>query len=483
MKHRATYLTFTALIFVLLLSSSKVQAQTSLGVIIDGSEQTALNAREFEFFEELGVSHIEVVRPSNSQLLDVLRDYDFTIYVNLGYRFLTLDELTENKTQLIESYSSLLDELQVYTNIYSIGLLENSQMHNAEFEANFKEILGELQEQTNLTFYYTQNGLRFYFENTEQIIGQTFQDEDFELNDLHSFDNKYSELVSLANFEQILFVHSDWLFQAIEEYPPFRESLTIYHATGNWVFPNPQTDPKSQSISFHWIIIVLLFLWVLLAAQVKYLPYTRPMILRYFFAHRFYVDDIIQYRERNAVAGLSLIFSHALFGGIVFYVLGNILLSQNGLQALYHHYPILSAFGDRYMSLFFTGSICVLGLELLALLWLHLPAKNLQSISQTINLYSGIFFINYLLITLAVTLFIQETNYSNFLLTLCIIYFIIWYASFNITAINISKNMGGNRFIYLTLTIGLHTVISAVFLFLILSTDSLMEILHLSISL
>lgn len=480
MRSRATYLFL--LFFTLLISgfSSESNAQSSLGVVWDIPENRSAIEQQLSVFEDLGITHIEVEHPIQANALPILEASGFTFYVNASVPFLTKSELTDIKPSLLESYLSLASEYQNYPSIGWMALLSDSQMYDEEFATNFRSILGSVQENSGLSFYYLQGHQRISFGDTEQSFGTSFVDTEFSIADLNAFDAQFAETIA-TNSNQVLFVNSEWLFQAIEDYPALRESMVTYSETGEWLFPNPEADQRS-GISFHWIIVVLLVLWGLLAIQFRYLPYVRPMILRYFFAHRFYVDDIIQYRERNAVAGISLIFSHALFGGIVFYILGNVLFSTNGLESLFHHLPFLSLFGESYMSLFFTGSLIVFGLEILALLWLHLPAKNLQHISQTINLYSGIFFLDYLLVTVMVTLFVQEASFANSLLTLSIIYTVIWYASFTLTAINASQTMGGRRVIYLVLTVGLHTLISAFFLFLILSTDSLMEILHLSIS-
>lgn len=480
MKRRATYL--FVLIFTLVISgfSSKSIAQPSLGIIWDIPENRSGIEQQLSMFEQLGIVHIEIKHPITADALSIIKESGFSFYVNASTPFLTKSDLNNSRFSLLENYRALASQYQDFASIRWMALLTDSQIYDQEFEASFQPLLDSLGLNNGLSFYYIQVNERVSFGDTEQKLGKSFKDRQFSVSDLHSFDTWFSENIATYS-NQVLFVDSEWLTQALNEYPALRESILTYNETGKWLFPNPEIDQPS-GVSFHWIIILLLLLWGLLAIQFRYLPYVRPMILRYFFGHRFYVDDIIQYRERNAVAGISLIVSHALFGGIVLYILGNVLFSPNGLQALFHHLPVLSLFGESYMSLFFTGSLMVLGLEIVALLWLHLPAKNLQHISQTINLYSGIFFLDYLLVTGMVTLFVQETSSPNLLLTLSVIFIVIWYSSFAITAINASRSMGGKRVIYLVLTVGLHTVLSASILFLLLYTDSFMEMLHLSIS-
>jgi hypothetical protein len=159
-----------------------------------------------------------------------------------------------------------------------------------------------------------------------------------------------------------------------------------------------------------------------------------------------------------------------------------ILFSDHGIEAFFHHLPFFAITGSNYFSFFFFGLILILLTQIVALLWLYLPAKSLGHFSQAINLYAGSFYVDFFIITLMVTLFTAEIG-TSITLMLAVIYVLIWFFAFNLAAFDASRNMGSGRIFYLLLTIGLHTILSFAALLLILLNTDIIEILDLAISL
>ncbi|MEX0723661.1 MAG: hypothetical protein WD053_07280 [Gracilimonas sp.] len=479
MKFKATYLFGIILLLFSAGVSQNTFAQPSLGVVWDTPTDTATAKEQLHLFSELGVTHLEIDHSLSDPMLSVLANTDLTILVRSDNYYLTLSKLQENREQLTQEYIALAEQFRSILNVGGLGLLSHSQTQHSSFSEVFEPVLDTLSAYSNKSLYYYHRDEWFSFNNPVQPFGTLYSDQDYRESDLSDF-HSVMQSFTAGDANRLLFVHSEWLLDATEQYPELSNSLIEYRDNQTWELPLP--DGQAQSSPSNWMVFILLVLWVALALQVKYLPYVRPMILRYFLAHRFFVDDILHYRERYFTSGILMMVKHAIFGGLTTYIVAQILFSEFGVAAFYHHLPWIAITGTNYFSFFFFGLILVLLTQLIALLWLHLPAKNLEHFSQTINLYSGIFYLDYLIITLMTTLFTAGIG-TTLNLILASIYVIIWFGAFNLAAFDASKNMGSNRTIYLLLTIGLHTTLSiAIVLFVLLNTE-IFEILDLAISL
>jgi len=476
---KATYLLWIFLLIFSAGASQKAFAQPSLGIVWDAPSDTATANVQLNLFSELGVTHLEIAHPVSESMLSAVAKTDLTILVRSDNYYLTLSQLQRNREQLTENYISFAAQYRSFLNVGGLGLLSHSQTHHTGFSKVFKPVLDTLSAYSNKSFYYYQQKGWYSFNNPDQPFGVLYDDATYQESDLSDFHSTIQTFTA-GDSNQLLFINSEWLLEATDQYPELSNSLMEYRDNQIWELPLPSTE--DQSSPSNWMVFILLILWTALAIQMKYLPYVRPMILRYFLAHRFFVDDILHYRERYLSSGILMMVKHALFGGLTAYIVARILFSEFGVDALFHHLPWFAVTGSNYFSFFFFGLILVLITQVIALLWLHLPAKNLEHFSQTINLYSGIFYLDYLIVTLMITLF--AAGIGTFLnLILASIYAIVWFGAFNLAAFDASKNMGGNRTIYLLLTIGLHTILSLAILFFVLLNTEIIEILDLSVSL
>ncbi|HET8865879.1 MAG TPA: hypothetical protein VFM80_09270 [Gracilimonas sp.] len=479
MKLKATYLFgFFVFLFASGISSESL-AQPSFGVIWDAPSDTAVAVDQLNTFSALGVTHLEVDHPLAEPIKSILYRADFTILIRSQNYFFTLSEIHENQDQLLDDYLGLAEEYRSMLNAGGLGLLSHSQTYDPDFETSFKPLLDSLSVYSNKSFYYFYQNAWFDFRNPEQAFGILYNDEDYQPADLSEIDSRINFFVA-DNSNRLLFFNSSWLLEATDKYPELIHSLLILKENNTWELPLPNTDNSDPDSN--WIVLILLILWVALAFQIKYFPYARPMISRYFLAHRFFVDDILHYRERNATASIFMMMKHALFGGLAFYIIAHILFSEIGLEAFFHQIPWLAITGANYFSLFLSGFLVIILIQIIAVLWIHLPGKTLEHFSQTFNLYAGPFYLDYLILTLMVTLFVTGSG-NTLILILFGLYVLIWYASFNITSFDASRNMGSSQFLYLLITIGLHSLVSLFLLIYVLLHTNMIEILDLAISL
>lgn len=454
-------------------------AQNTLGVVWDVPADTAEAKDQLQEFSTLGVSHVEVAHPVSGSILNLMGRSGLAVLVRGEEQFLTVSQIEDQTGRLTENYAMLIEQYRPYVNVAGLGLLSHSHVEHPRFSEVFEPILDSLSAVSGRPFYFFHQEKWYRFDNPEQAFGILYPDRSYQSSDLVKFDEAFRLLIA-TDEDQILFIRSSWLLEAVKEYPELSSSLMEFQEGKSWKLPFPNTNEFSAPPN--WMVFILLILWATLAVQVKYLPYVRPLILRFYLAHRFYVDDILHYRERYSTPGILMMVKHAIFGGLVFYIVAQILLSDHGIEAFFHHLPFFAITGSNYFSIFLFGFILILLTQFIALLWLHFPAKTIDHFSQTINLYAGFFYIDFLVVTLMITLFTAGIG-ATLTLLLAAIYVLVWFLAFSLAAFDASRNMGGDRFLYLFLTIGLHAILSFAALLLILLNTDLIEVLDMAISL
>ena len=479
MKVKATYLFVLVFAFLFCGIASKAEAQPSLGIIWHSPTDTSEAVNQLHMYEKYGIEYIQLQHPVHTEVLGLLRSSPLTFIIQLDKAYLTLSEIRSQQNILLQEYGEIVDLYRSNLNVAAIGLLKNSQTFHTDFMDGFTPIIDSLSIQSNKEFYFYSNKDWYYFRTPEEPFATLYPDSVFQRKDIITFDEQFHEKTE-QNSELIFFMTSKWFDEALNSYPEFSESLLMYKNNYEWQIPLPESE-KSDSPQ-NWMIILLVLLWVCLAILFKFLPYLRPMLMRHFLAHRFYVDDILHYRERALTGGISLMSLHAVFSGMVFFIIAKSSISEAGLEAFFHHLPVLAIAGPNFASLFIIGVIITLIVQAIALLWLYLPAKNLEHFSQAVNLYACTFFLDYLTVTILVTLFVTGSGLP-YILSIGTLFIVIWYAAFNLSAIDISRNLGPQKSIYLLLTIGLHTVISVGLIILLFTSTSWIQVIDLAISL
>lgn len=459
--------------------TANVFAQPSIGIVWPVPEDTAKAKQQLSALSDHGVSYVEVRHPVSHSVLNLLSDFEFAVLVRTNHELFSITDIINNRDRLLEEYVQISRFYRSHFNVTAIGLLTNSHTSHPGFRSEFKPVADSLRGAFNKSFYFYNHPSWYDFDIPSQPFGMIINDREFSLSDLDGLNSRFHQDLSM-NSNVIYFFDASWFLDAIETYPELSESLLNYHQTKQWKLPLPNV--QMQSVQQNWMVLMLLLLWGALALQLKYLPYVRPMIVRYFLSHRFFVEDILQYRERSATGSLLMMAKHAVIGGTIFYICSRMLFTETGVEAFFHHLPFLAITGVNYVSFFFFGLILILFTQVISVLWLHLPAKNLEHFSQTINLYAGILYLDFIVITIMVTLYAAEIGASP-VLSLGLIYILIWFVAFNFAAIDGSGNTGKGRLLYLLITIGLHTILTISFLILLLVNTNIIQILDLAISL
>ena len=448
---------FVICIFFGLCITAEVKAQTNIGVrwIIPDN-----NAQLDEQLTFLKAHHIDLVIvdeiPSSDQALAFER-FRMPFIIDLGNQFLTEEDFGIRTNQLLADAGSIANQFDTLAAFSGILAYKHS------FPTDSLRNL--------YSGHFIQQGDSILRNN--QLLGKVLVFSKNDVRSLHQFKDKLEQKLPYV------IVDYDWLKNTVEIYPEIKSLFLAKENLDPKSFPLPKA-PEQQPSS-RWSVIVLLLLWISLAVNIGISPTYLETIPRYFTAHRFFVDDIMSYRERSSVSALFLFFQHAVFGGLTVYILAKTYISNIGLEALYHHVPYFSILGQNYFSLFVLTTILILIVELIALIWLFVPNKEMTHFNQALNLFTWIFHLDFILVTLMITAYFAESN-SLFIGLFAILYLLVWFSSFNITAFAASKKLGMNRNSYLRKTILLHTIVSLGVLTLTIVFNGWWDVLELVIN-
>ncbi len=435
---------------------------------------------QLSFYQKIGVRFIELKHPVKIAILDSLANHPFQVLIRFDRKFLTTSEVRENRDEIVSQYSSLILEYSEHEQVIAYGLYAFSQSFNLEFIEEFESITSELSSQiSNREFYEITSGpfnaldFSLYKIETEiipeNISGLLFS-KPYQRNDHYIVKDIFERS------PRLLFFDSNWLNDAISDYSPLQKALLDYASEGEFFLPLPQQE--STPVPFNWPVLVFLIIWISMGVHVTLSQTYKPLIFRYFTGHRFFVDDVMRYRERSYMSGIFLFFQHAAFTGLVAYILSSLLISPTGLEALYSTLPYLAFFGKNYFSLFATGVSLGIIIQLIALVWLYFPNKAMTHFSQALSLFTWVFHLDFLIVSVMLILLLTGGS-SNLILLLGFLFIINWLVAFFITSLDSSKYLMQKRVSYMLYTFGIHSLVNIGLLILIFSTGFIMDLLEL----
>lgn len=285
---------------------------------------------------------------------------------------------------------------------------------------------------------------------------------------------------SEAYQESIIIIPGEWFFSRIEHQPELEYVFSSY-TSGNFMsFPLPSDNPPAPVTN--WNVVLLFFIWASFVIHYKFQPVYAHSLVRFFLNHTFFVKDVMEHRIRNATPGLVLYAQHALLTGLFLYISSEVLVSNLGLEALSHHFSNFLIEGHELISLFFLGVFTALVLQTISILWIYMFNKNLRFFSQVLNLYCWPFHLNLVVVTFLVAFNLQGSA-DVWIVTLSLLFGIIWFFSFNIAAIDSARFLDKYRVVNILLTAGLHTVLVAITIWLFTDSPDIIEPIRLAISL
>jgi len=482
---KSTYFTHYLLLLTLITfcfnGSSKAQQSTStnLGISWEPSSNPKEISSQLSFYDQIGIKFIELKHPISSSVLDSISRYPIQVLIRFDTKYLTTYTVNKNRDEIIQQYSSLILEYAEYESVIAYGLYSYSQSFDAGFIKSFETITDELQQISNREFY--------------EITSGPFNALDFSIYEIKSGslpidisafllakDNSPNDAFLLNELFQknpeLLFLDSNWLLKAIQIHPYLTTALQNFKNGEEFILPLQKKE--FQPTKFNWPVLVFVIIWITMGIHVTVSQTYKPLIFRYFTGHRFFVDDVMRYRERSYVNGVFLFFQHAFFTGLVVYIFSALLISNAGLDVLYSSIPQFAIFGKNYFSLFILGTLFTVFIQLIALVWLYFPSISMTHFSQTLVLYTWVFHLDFLIVSAMLTLLLFGGS-GNLILFLALLFVINWLVAFFLATLDSSKYLIQKRASYIFYTFGLYTIVNIGLLILFLSNDLITDFLEL----
>jgi len=227
---------------------------------------------------------------------------------------------------------------------------------------------------------------------------------------------------------------------------------------------------------------MLLVIWASVALYYSSSPLYRKSLFRYFNAHKFFIDDIFQRHIRSASPAIILIFQNAILLAAALFACVMSAVTPLGLDALFHHFPVLTIFGKGIFSLTFWIVPLSLLLASLSITWLYISHKRINSFTQIATIYAWPLQLNLLVTTVVVVLY--ASGGPLWLISLTgITALLVQLLSFIIASFDTARFLPSHTILYLFTTSGLYFMIATALIIWGLLTPELIDAMTLTISL
>lgn len=455
---------------------------TGLGISWTPATSPQAVSKQLQEYHDLGFTTIEIAHPVPLFILDTLSYYSFNVFIRSDIKFLTTSSLSSNTDDLQNKYTEIIQLYSGYEFIKAIGLYSYSQSFNNEFVSEFSSVLNTIRTTTDLLLYEVSTvalPLSLDFSITEVSSSNIPAGTSYHLFSKNYDSNDFEIVQKLIEEDGLLFFESGWLNTALADYESFRLALVQRKSESTFLLPLPQQ--KNEATSFNWAVFIFILIWFSVGIHVRIVPTYKELITRYFIAHRFFVEDVMRYRERSSISGIFLFFQHATFFGLVVYIVSATYISELGIEAFYYSIPQLAIVGQNYFSLFILGFLIACFVQIVGLLWLYLPSKSLTHFSQALNLYTWIFHLDFIFVSIMLILILTGST-SIWIFVFGIVVILSWLIGFLLTSVDSSKYLLKDRTSYILYTFGLHSLVNIALLVLILTSKTVLDFLELIIS-
>ncbi|MEX0994501.1 MAG: hypothetical protein WD599_03170 [Balneolaceae bacterium] len=469
-----------------------------IGVSVSAETLAEMDADILFLLEETGISVIEIEGVAPEPLVERLRETTLFLFIKQNRRFTTPVDFEQNEERfwaqdqsLIQFYKSRLGE-----RVTAFGLFHYPLETSPLMQDRMNRYIGRLQADRDppLSFYY-----QSFLPNPLTPMGPfTFRSSRYSpysqlLNTsvvhFYAGDAAIPSLIALRELlrktlerdQSIVILELEWLLEQIDRFDLLTNALQTYASNQEILFPLP--SPPDPDPSPNWMVIFLVVVLATYFFHYRFHPIYKRSLFRYFTAHKFFVEDVMDHRLRSPVTGMILFLQHVLLCGLFAWSSVQILFTSLGLEALFHHFPFLGRFGTNSFTFFIWGTIAGGILQTLSVLWIHLPNRKTRSFGQTLNLYTWPLHLNLLTILFLVTIY-QSGDLNGWILyAIFFLFLFIWINSFNIAAFDCVRFLSRYRMLYLFSTAGIHSILALLVLIYLYTTSSIWQPLQLALSL
>lgn len=440
---------------------------------------------------EIGIDLIHFTHAD--QLTATLTDDFFLIY-QFPDNYTTVNSLRNQSGEITADIRNSLQTLmdQYPDRIISAGLFRYPNEIHPQFNAYTTQIADSIREFSGLPVFYQSalpgdslNAEGFDFTVQTIITGNNtptsntlFFDPDKNVQESKkTLENLFRQTLEFE--ESLLIIPADWFQNYVVGNDDYKIIFSEYLEGNLLPFPIPRTPETPPAI--HWNVVFLFLILGSILLHMRFQPVYIQALPRYFFNHSFFLVDVIEHRIRNIFPGVLILLQHSVVTGIIMYLAADNLFNERSLSALAHHFPAVFWTSNPYVSLFLAGFFVSLIMQIISVLWLHLPNKKLQFFSQTLNLYAWPLHINFLVATILIVFHNQSPGQTLIYLLLAT-YLIVWFMSFNMAAYDAAKFLEKYSLPYILFTIGLHTLLFVFFIWFAVYSPAIREPVQMALS-
>lgn len=475
---------------------SLASAQRTIGIIWQAPPSKMDAASQLHYFSEAGFSYLQIegeLSPSTWKLINRL---GFNVYAMLPVRFPVKEMFSKADSAFYQKIERLSADYGAQPSVRAIGLFAFGQVTNSGFRKGAADFLKKISSVSSKKFYYVTSEAHsspldtlFNFKIRSFSGTATAGNPKVKAFVYRPPDGKAWKLSSVKQFMRMtarspgipVFFQSSWLMDMSQKYPRFQNILSRYATTSSAVFPLPKSEEPGFA-NKNIIVISLLLAWILFGIAWHSDPLYQKSFSRFFRAHSFFVEDVINRDIRTLFSGISILLQHIVSGGIITYCIFETAFSELGQQALAWHLPAWFIFGTGKLGVFFWGLAAVLIIEGISLLVLLTANPRTSHFSQVANIYCWPLQLNLFTATLVAAFFL---NGKQAIPTYAagIVFLLIFFGSFAISVKDIARYLHKGRFwIFSSAAAAYFIVLLGIIGWILFSTPA-PQIVHLAASL
>jgi hypothetical protein len=468
-----------------------------LGVYFSEQEQASITSDQLSQLKDLGVSIIEIEGAAPPGWTDFVRNSDIYLLVRQNRAFVDTHELQTNHSLYIQQYISLI---QFYLNeigerAAAFGLFHYPYDKHSSGNRLLNLYVQEISAATgtDILLYYRsaypdleEYPGSFSFRST-RLTGREsgvlptqaihFAPADTTLGTIRDMISIFQR--SLETEQSIILLPYSWLMDSISRFELLEETLKAYTREERVLIALPSIP--EEPLSVNWVVVLVIVLLGSYAILYHKNPAYQKSLFRYFVMHKFFTEDLFEHRIRSSVPGTVLFFQHGILGGLCAFIVSSFYITQLGMEAMFHHFPVISLFGSEPYGFFIFGMIITLLIQAASIGWIQLLNKKTR-LYQVATLYCWPLQINMVTVLLMTTMYLTASS-GIWIAVFSILFVAIWFVGFNVAALGVARYLKNYRIIYIIFTVGIHVLLLSLFVAAVFFYPPLNEPIRLAISL
>lgn len=374
----------------LLISWQEPPDSVRFGVVWDAPTDLNSAKKELFYFQKAGFRNLMIQGIVPLDIIDLIDMYDFDVLVNLPNRFLTNSNFKEDSHFLEAQIFDFYYYYKPYKSVKGIGLFKYGQVYNENYVDKIIRSKEKTSSSVDIPFYYlheqSPNDLLVNSSLQRYII--------YNENDLRNslIEKPFSGLIYTPSSGDISAKEFQQLVYIAQEKPVFFSSELVFSDSAQvdlktWMNQFlkdsgtllPLKNVEIQEDQPTYLIVIFLGCLLVFGLQFFIEPNFRKSVSRYYFAHGFFANDILDNRVRFSISSVIILLTQAVLAGMISMLIFKHILTPLGLQALSEHLSYFKLWVPNIITQFSFGFIHFILITLLQILWLYFAFKDFKS--------------------------------------------------------------------------------------------------------